>query len=304
MITTPTVLIFGAGISHPFGFPLGIGLRNNIIENLEPSNGFYRELCEIGFSDGQVNTFRKGFRDSGKESVDAFLEHATEFLDVGKAAIAQELMRYESQSILFKTQGDNFYYYLYKQINAKPGEFPNNKLSIITYNYDRSFEHFLFRALKNSYRLSNADATQLMESVPIIHLHGSLGLLPWQRDGGLKYGGTDNRRSDVQLASKSIRIIHEEVDLDKDPEFRRAYTEIDKAKRIVLLGFGYDDKNLERLRLPVSKGKGQCRFFGSCYKLTQNERTNLNAKFFNNNAIFGDSRLDALNFLREAVSLS
>ena len=59
MITIPTVFVFGAGVSHPFQFPLGFGLRNRIIDNLDPSNEFYTELRNVGFPRGEITAFRE-----------------------------------------------------------------------------------------------------------------------------------------------------------------------------------------------------------------------------------------------------
>jgi len=301
MITIPTVFVFGAGVSHPFQFPLGFGLRNRIIDNLDPSNEFYMELRNVGFPRGEITAFREALRDSGKESVDAFLEHRTDYINVGKAAIAQELTRHEAHSVLFHSQGENLYFYLYKHLNATPEEFTNNQLTIITYNYDRSFEHFLFTALRNSYRLADEQTAELMRYIPIIHLHGHLGLLPWQGEGGRNYGSGD-RLEDVSIASKNIKIIHEQIDVDEDPEFQRAHHYLSNTSRLIFLGFGYDRTNLLRLRLP--KESTQLQVFGSCYGMTESETTNLKFKFFRGHATLGRSEYDALNFLRHSVSLS
>src|SRR5262245_42295646 len=137
MITTPTLLILGAGASAPFGFPLGIGLRENIIRNLQ-DNKFRQPLIDAGYPSERIAEFRRTFLYSGKESVDAFLEHSINYLEIGKAAIAQELLKYELLENLLETLSKNLYAYLYKQLNTAPDDFPKNKLSVVTYNYDRS----------------------------------------------------------------------------------------------------------------------------------------------------------------------
>lgn len=262
----------------------------------------YKELRDIGFDDKDIEDFRNEFWESGKDSVDAFLEHRPSFLEIGKVAIAQELTRYELHNELFETQGDNLYFYLYKHLNAMPDEFQNNALTVVTYNYDRSFEHFLFTAFKRSYGLSDETTARLLEHVPIIHLHGHLGLLPWQGGKYLKYGKSNlSRDTQIRLASENIRIIHEDMDIEKVSEFTRAHACTNEANRIVFLGFGYDKINLERLRMPESQNR--LAIHGSCYKLTRTERISLNNRFFHGNATLGGEEQDALMFLRDGLLL-
>ena len=53
-----------------------------------------------------------------------------------------------------------WYVYLFNQLGARKDDFNKNRISIITYNYDRSLEYFLFVALKFSYGISMAEALQ------------------------------------------------------------------------------------------------------------------------------------------------
>lgn len=305
MITIPTVLVFGAGVSCSFGYPSGIELRNNIINNLDLNSGCYNEIREFGFDDVDITAFRSAFRDSGKESVDAFLEHRVDFLEIGKAAIAQELLKWESAGILsINKQGENLYFYLFKHLNASPEEFSQNKLAIVTFNYDRSFEQFLFSALKNSYGLTDERTAEMLKHLPVIHVHGHLGLFPWQGVGGRKYGGADAgfQVESLRRASKGIKIIHEKFDTaEEDPEFRRAHDYIRQAQRLIFLGFGYDKTNLRRLRVPTESTVTQ--IFGSCLGLTEQEQSDLNVASFHSRAILGRTHFDALNFLRNYLSL-
>ena len=100
MITIPTVLVLGAGASAPFRFPLGSQLRQNIL-------GTVGALAQVGYSAADISRFCDAFLFSGKESVDAFLEHRTEFIEVGKAAIAQVLIPCESLPVMFRESNNN-----------------------------------------------------------------------------------------------------------------------------------------------------------------------------------------------------
>ena len=301
MIKIRTVLVFGAGTSAPFGFPTGIGLCQEIIAELkDEQQNSVKQLQNAGHSFNDILQFREALLYSAKESVDAFLEHRTDYLQVGKAAIAQALIKRELLPPLFENIGNNLYSYLYAQLNAPVADFPGNQLSIITFNYDRSFEQFLFTALKNSFNLSDVEAAKLVAAVPIIHLHGAMGCFPWQGTRGREYG-SDTTPINIKIASQGIKIIHEAVNLDKDPEFQRAYGLIRQAKRLVFLGFGYNRTNLDRLRIDFSVLNTN--FYGSCFGLTELEKEQLWIEC-SRRISFGGPAENALTFLRNHVVLS
>jgi len=61
----------------------------------------------------------------------------------------------EDKVVMFE-RGD-WYQYFCDKLNTSFEEFDQNKISIITFNYDRSLEHSLFTALKNSYGKNDRD---------------------------------------------------------------------------------------------------------------------------------------------------
>jgi hypothetical protein len=86
-----------------------------------------------------LKDFAAKLRDSGRDSVDAFLEHNPNFLDVGKPSIAATLIPHEDPDAI---QDGDWYRNLFNAMNAPFAEFENNKLAVITYNYDRSLEFY------------------------------------------------------------------------------------------------------------------------------------------------------------------
>ena len=144
MITKPTVLILGAGASHVFGFPTGQGLVDEINSKLTRNKsgnqkGWVQFLVnEFGINEEEIFSFQEQLQYS-RISVDAFLEHRPEFIKVGKLSIALNLISREVSQRLFNPNR-NWMDYLRQKLNAPFDEFGENKLSIITYNYDRSFE--------------------------------------------------------------------------------------------------------------------------------------------------------------------
>ncbi len=158
MITTPTVLVLGAGASYPYGFPTGVDLKRLICEQFSTTRAVASQLLGClnpegtKFAPDEFSKFREAFLKSGQPSVDAFLERRPEFLDVGKLAIAFCLMPFEKEENLYypdPSRGGDWYEYLSVKLNSSFEEFGQNKLSIITFNYDRSLEQYLLNSLIN-----------------------------------------------------------------------------------------------------------------------------------------------------------
>src|SRR6266536_2084560 len=103
MITIPTVLILGAGASCPYGFPTAKKLKRLICDAFSSpetrASVVLSGLC--GYRPHKFFEFREAFRKSGVSSVDAFLEHRTDFLEVGKLAIAYCLIPFEDEARLY-----------------------------------------------------------------------------------------------------------------------------------------------------------------------------------------------------------
>lgn len=148
MITTPTVLILGAGASKPFGFPTGRELLHEVVENLveEPKKFPRTQLLRLGYSAEEIRSFRIFLSKSGQPSVDAFLEHRPEFVRLGKTAIAQALIPCESLETLFDKTRDsvNWYQHLSDLMDTSLHGFRKNEVSVLTFNYDRSLEAYFF----------------------------------------------------------------------------------------------------------------------------------------------------------------
>src|SRR5258708_38955318 len=92
--------------------------------------------------------------------------------------MAIALIQCENEPHLFKRDGKSWYEYLFNQLNTQFEDFGRNQLKILTFNYDRSLEHFLFTALKNASGTSVGDCAGKLKTMQIIHLHGDLGPLP------------------------------------------------------------------------------------------------------------------------------
>ena len=297
MIRQKTVFIIGAGASAPFGFPTGNKLVDDV-NRLISSRDEQQTISNVtGCRRSLVEDFRLALVNSEKTSVDAFLEHRPEYLEIGRAAIARALIPHENKNVLFDPSRYEWPRYLFNKMNAPFDKFEENQVSFITFNYDRLLDHFLFCAVSNTYGKNPEETAEQISPIPIIHLHGSLGDLLWQNPAGRDY---DNVLSDrtLKIAAEKIKIIHEDI-ADRDKDFSRAKELLTSAKKIYFFGFGYDLTNMKRLDLNHASSSSMV---GSGHGLTQREANDIGQWSGNRIAIrVGRGCLD---FLRNDVDWS
>lgn len=297
MITKPTVLILGAGASVPYGFPSSKELFKEINSSTTADT-----LIKMGYTETEIKTFKVDLYRSGQTYVDAFLENRQDLMEIGKAAMACILIAKEKEEALFGLSipdSDKWYNYLFRNLQESCENFGDNTVSIITYNYDRSLEHFLFNSLKNSYKKSDEECAEQLRKIPIIHLHGRLGYLPWQRTGVWVRDYCPNKDSRViAKTAKGIKIISENIGIENDPDFAEAIKLLKSAERIYFLGFGYNKTNLRRLRL--NEWASETKVVGSRFGFVNNELVTIR-EAFNDRIAFADQNIDVLQFLRNYV---
>ena len=268
MIKNETVLVLGAGASMPYGYPSGHGLRQMLIN---PSL-FEPALQKNWFEREDIDTFCRTFMLSGMKSIDAFLARRgkdslgfgrSTIEEVGKHGIALALRQNKVMETLFQSpawadkpwgidRSDNWYEYLWAQLSSgitksNLEDFGATRLTIVTFNYDLSLEHYLFTAIKNSYGITDDEAASLLQPIKFIHLYGQLSGNPLSGNFNYEYKfDKDWRliREDVTL----IQVIDEERELAPS-NFLPAIGAIQNAPRICFLGFGFDETNVRRLDL-------------------------------------------------------
>jgi len=269
MIRSPTVLILGAGASAPFGFPAGRELLLQICAHLSADTDLKQRLRACGYEQKLIECFRDELYLSMQPSVDAFLEKRSEFLEVGKAAIACALIPYEQESKLYRGERLDWYEYLFNQMSTSLEEFRSSQLSVVTFNYDRSLEHFLFLALKHSYGLSDEECAEQLKAVPIVHVYGTLGGC-LHSDGGSRPYEPTVTPDVVKQCTSAIKIVHEGT--TDDPELAAAHDLLVRAEVVCFLGFGYHPVNVERLKLDMLPPNKTV--LGSAYRITVEEKEN------------------------------
>jgi SIR2-like protein len=293
VINRRVVLILGAGASIPFGFPSGIGLYKEVLE--QPRNSAEEKLLNAcGVTYERCELFKQNLRHSGRTSVDAFLETRPDLMRLGKPLMALALMKHEHLSALFapEKKGENWYDYLFERmLTPDIDAFGANNVSFITYNYDRSLEMYLGTALEATYGASMEDIAKQLSRIRIIHLHGKMGNLPFEGGQSRSYSA-ELTEEDLKIGSGGIKIIHESI--DKEPQFEQAHEVLSEAQMICFLGFGYHETNISRLRLSKLSESAFC---GTTYGMVDTEEQALQNWFSNRLSTY---RMDILSFLRES----
>jgi hypothetical protein len=264
MIKTKTLFILGAGASKPFGYPTGAELRDLIIGQKE-RRSILSALNVHGDDDMKPferhqDSFIDEFRKSSVYSIDSFLEHRPEFMAIGKINIAAYIIRHEHDAHLRVTQ-NNWYMYLFDRLNRSIDKINEKKISFITFNYDRSLEQFLFEAVKSRFGPDNINAIEIMKSIPIVHLYGQLDLLQWQGREGSVYNADKKYINRLRSAPINIKLISSERDNGNpsvSAEFNKAHELIRESEQVFMLGFGFDETNLDRLHVELMAGKRLC----------------------------------------------
>jgi hypothetical protein len=262
VITRPTVLVLGAGASIPYGFPSGLELKDQLVQELgrqRTADTPFRAAAAV--TQEQLDEFVTALRYSGQPSVDSFLAERPRFEQLGKLAIAQLLIPAERGGdlyTLFETtrpvgqrRAGDWYKHLFQILwETGPDRFSANNLTIVTLNYDRSLEHYLFTCFQNSSGFSDPETATALAGIPILHLYGSLGPLPWQVDSptspGLPYNSQVSPDT-LNLASRSLRLLGEGPASETALDLVRG--KIEEAHRIHILGFGFHQDSIHFLGL-------------------------------------------------------
>lgn len=327
-----TVFILGAGASKPYGYPTGNELRRQIYYDFP--NDFMNDNSQWVTSEMResFSTNIKEFTDAYEKakgiSIDLFLSINSGFQWIGKIAIVQRILEAEQKSIFNEDEND-WYTYLFSKINSRnPStdsykEFGADKYSFVTFNYDRSLEYFLWSTFRNSYKLTKEnELLKAFGTLRIWHIYGQIEYLPWQalvstssmpeKKRAFDYRPQSYNYSTLDYMSRNIRVIHDNSRLSSEC-VDQAKAEIISADKIIFLGFGFAQENLDVLGLPdilenVPKSK---KIYSTCFHMTLNEREEKKMMFTklfsdpfagydpNKQVIFAEPAWDCCKALRE-----
>jgi len=212
-------------------------------------------------------------------SIDNYIEAVKDeqfFPEVGKMAIADVLLRYERSSPLFINGGGAGNYPAFSQL--PPFWLTNlfqllvtssgyhaflerlEKVSFVTFNYDRCIEQFFRFAVGSYFDLPIPKVDELLSKhLRIFHVYGSLGEL--QNMTSVPFGAKGGR--EIWKAHQQIFTFTEGVEEER---VLPVIEWIEKADVLTFIGFSFLPLNLRALRPRIHDYK--CRVFGTSLGLS------------------------------------
>ena len=336
------MFVLGAGVSVPFGFPTGKSLlriltgdpvspRTSEEKELQLSHERLVQLLEKGFGQGCMRSLIKDLKSSMPPSIDTWLDYRPSHKIMAKRAIAAVIYEYENRCIDHAHVSDNWFEWIFSRMlrNAPTLDlFLANKITFITFNYDRLLEWKLTQAIRGVFGEKDRDRIQeAAKSIldRIIHVHGSLrysqnstlegsfGLVGFSGFKRMHSKNPDNQIEDyISDAAEGIRIIGEKG--SNDAEINRAIDTLTHATKVVFLGFSYDERNLQVLGTKnwaktkpsiTYNGRTHRPVMGSAFGMRQAQRDAASSEFDDNEnrILLGNSDLTCVPFCDEHVFL-
>jgi len=247
------LFVLGAGVSCPFGFPTGLQLRKKIIETL--GKKYVQDiLCKVVFGSGDkitkgmINGFVREYESSNKETtIDEFMQNHSSLEKIGKVAISFVLLREEKNN---RALDKDWYSWLFNILKGKKNDVDefgrDTNMQFLTFNYDRSLEHYLFTRIKSFFGENIRDTDHIKRIIDrnkIDHVYGQVGYLEWQNNENINYYGAGISNKSLLNASNSFKFMYEGKEVSP-VYFDPIEASISWAEEIYFLGFGYDRLNL------------------------------------------------------------
>jgi hypothetical protein len=249
-----TIFILGAGASHEFGYPLGSELNGKILQQLGMGTKVRSNFAErLGHSETTlfaVEEFRRGLHRSEYDTIDQYLgaQHRNLHLRrIGKEAITAMIASLENEGTLFRRQSFHWYKRFLDFLRDHPTLAHRDHFTFLTFNYDRSLEHYLYEAVTHGGGdFADSVAKDFFEN-NFIHIHGHVGFLPWQINDSEQTRLKRQYGSPIQppqLATIAQNILLPDEDVKLDTLLRERLL---NADRIIIMGFGFHDQNTKKI---------------------------------------------------------
>lgn len=296
MLGRETLFIIGAGAGFDIEMPMGDKLAHLIADYLNirfenghrlGSNDLTAEALRLLAKRDDPRADANPYYCAGRQifeglvgwssSIDGYLNRHQDqpvVQECGKLAIAQIILESENACHLYvepNASSNNFrdtarvrqswFQQLWSILEAgivKSKNLENifDKLHVITFNYDRTLEHFLLMGLQQAYHLPEKEAAAIINAkLDIDHVYGQVADLPWQDKGhGFAFGRKPDGHDLVHLWNR-ITTFNEEI---SDTQLLTKLAEkVSGAERIVFLGCHFHDQNMKLLRaaLPAKGGE-------------------------------------------------
>lgn len=268
-------------------------------------------ICDTIDDEQHLKIFIEQFRYSQMESIDAFLARRPEFAEIGKRVIAAILLDKEDKNLIHAPDdSDGWYRYFFNKITSeKWEELDFSRISIVTFNYDRSLEFYLANAMMASYGQSFQACCDKLNELKIIHVYGMLGGTNPLSADYFPYGEKLNKEK-IHIAASKLKVIPE--GRQDDENLILARKELASADNIGFLGFGFDQINLQRIDSQStcsvhnrnSNSRYTFKIIATCFGMTEAEIRKA-AKMTRGDGAAGDFYKDTncLQALRESLLL-
>lgn len=124
----------------------------------------------------------------------------------------------------------------------------NNRVKFITFNYDISLELMLFRGLSASLGyFGQEEIDDFFLHGRFIHMYGKARQVSCRDFSPINIQWGDGKSPDFKKIYEASQWIKTIQGVDKDDDFSEVKKVIHQAQRIIILGFGFDDRNCDRL---------------------------------------------------------
>lgn len=322
MPSTPEFMTFvlGAGSSYEVNMPTGSDLKGKIASSLALKVDEFRRmaggddqirealyaLAQRPGSTHSVNDYYSAAKRISAAmpqapSIDNFIDsHRSNptIAEVGKISIASAILKAERGSSIYVSP-DNIYntvnflrvadtwfnaFFQLVCLNAQEDDLPNrlSRVRVVTFNYDRTLEHFLYHAIQNYYGCKPERAAKLVSHLCVLHPYGQVGSLPWQNvETSVPFGG-DLPSSALRQVAETLKTFTEGTS-ETDSRIEQIRSAIFDAEILVFLGFAFHELNLRLLfgaprESPIRHSK---QLFGTAMGLSESNKKAIAAELAN-----------------------
>ena len=215
-------------------------------------------------------------------SIDDFLDlHRDDkiLLKLGKAAIVQSILDFESRARIAREIRDNnnidfsahqntWLTKFVATLGQRGAEQALSNVTFITFNYDRVLELFLHHALMTLYAVEATEAAKIVRAARIFHPYGSVGTLG-SGPGNTPFG---DRNSQAQYFDKAdlIRTYTEEI---ADQTMGQIISQdVAAAHTLIFLGFAFHEQNMKLLK-PGSGIDHRVNIFATAHGISKQDQS-------------------------------
>jgi hypothetical protein len=299
----------GAGASKDFGdsMPIGSTLAFNIEQQLNkefsqsaPDGPIKTAIMRSpGGLSGAHATAATRIRASlfAQASIDDLLNEwrndSPEMIEVGKVAIATAILEAERKSVLGPSASndpdkgyqaianlrDCWMAYLLRSLqpgfNRRELEQVFSNVGFIIFNYDRCIEQYLYWAFQNVAGMHAGNAALAVERIPIVHVYGSLGRLPYASGKPLDVAFGSETPVHGSVWKRIKTYTEEDHDANNLASIHALFR---NAQTLVFLGMGFHDRNMELL-FKGGTVRDDCKIWGTAQGLTPQRQAKLPTYF-------------------------